>query len=140
MTPEETKRKIVELKRKPEFGKNVIPPKNEEEYSYHSSSSSDEDEDEKKSEGIFSPSKSGEAITHAREPLEVSKPGRDKISSTSTVDRRVIPEKKDQLLKEVEIYTVPESERFRWMYFCEIPHSVHDYNEKKKFGQDLGTL
>ena len=81
MSPEEAKRKIVELKKKPEFGRNVLPPKKEP-ASYSYSSSSDEDEDDRTSEGSFSPPESGKVITKGKRPLEVAKPGRDKRTST----------------------------------------------------------
>ena len=158
MSPEETKRKIVELKRKPEFGRNVLPPKKEEDEGYSYKSYSDEEGDKRSSEGRFSPPTpgdkvnttkdlgaprssltSGVKITPARRQLEASRPGSDKKSSTS--DRRNIPVKKDDLVKKKlihplpgseekkEIYPIPGSEGFAWVYFHNVPETIEDYEE-----------
>ena len=48
--------------------------------------------------------------------------------------RSHIPVKKEHLkVTPKEVYTIPESEKFQWMYFKDIPTTYEDYKQKKKF-------
>ena len=113
MIPEkrqEVQRRLEEAKKNTGFGRNVLPPPKVE--SESSSYYSSDDEKKPGSDGSFSPPKPGGEITAPKRVLEVSRPGRDK--RTSTTDRRVIPMIKPQNLVKpgiVEIHKVSGAER-----------------------------